>query len=284
MKRRLENEELIIKPDPNVCDIIPETFRARHSTEFYQGCKHILNIDKSLLEVMLKGDFPLFLKEHEERTFQHYYEKLASAIISQQISGSAAKSIKKRLMDNFGGRFPLYTDMHKHLSEPEKRQNVRICGFSARKMDYVESLTNYFFEREEEVAKLFQVGTDDEIVDHLTKNIKGVGPWTAKMFLLTGLARMDVFSAEDLGIARGFSNYLSDKPLLLEELKRTRVVAKRSKIKHKKLNWVIYDDDLLESYAARFAPYRSMLMFIFWRLGSTNVEAMAKTEKDFVNN
>ncbi|AQZ12316.1 MAG1 (YER142C) [Zygosaccharomyces parabailii] len=284
MKRPLDNDEQIIKPETDVSSMIPKSFTAKHSAAFNEACKHILSIDKSLLDIILKGDFPLFLKDREEYTLQHYYEKLASAIMSQQISGAAAKSIKRKLIDHFEGVFPSYAAMREQLSKPETRQDIKSCGFSARKLDYIESLTSYFFEKEDQIANLFSDGADDDIVEQLTKNIKGVGPWSAKMFLLTGLARMDVFSIEDLGIARGFSKYLSDKPLLVEELKRTRVAAKRSKIKHKKLNWIIYDDDLMESYATRFSPYRSVLMFIFWRLGSTNVDAMAKTEKDFVSN
>lgn len=263
--------------------IIPDEFLAKHSLEFCKACKHIIRIDKSLVEIILKGDFPLFLKQKDKVDFQFYYDKLASAIISQQISGTAAKSIKKRLMDLFGNRFPTFREMRHELVDPLKRQRIHTCGFSTRKMEYMESLTNYFYEKEESIKDLFASGTDDEIVEQLTKNIKGIGPWSSKMFLLTGLSRMDVFAPDDLGIARGFSKYLSDKPLLAEELKRDRLTVKRSKIKHKKLNWVIYDDDLMEKFAAQFSPYRSVLMFIFWRMAATNVEAMANSEKEFVN-
>lgn len=263
--------------------IIPDEFLAKHSLEFRKACKHIIRIDKSLVEIILKGDFPLFLNQKDKVDFQFYYDKLASAIISQQISGTAAKSIKKRLMDLFGNRFPTFKEMRHELDDPLKRQRIHTCGFSTRKMEYMESLTNYFYEKEDSIKDLFANGTDDEIVEQLTKNIKGIGPWSSKMFLLTGLSRMDVFAPDDLGIARGFSKYLSDKPLLAEELKRDRLTVKRSKIKHKKLNWIIYDDDLMEKFAAQFSPYRSVLMFIFWRMAATNVEAMANSEKEFVN-
>ncbi|GAV55653.1 hypothetical protein ZYGR_0AY00450 [Zygosaccharomyces rouxii] len=264
--------------------IIPDDFLEKHSFEFHKACDRVIRIDKSLAEIILKGDFPLFLKDRDQVDFKSYYDKLASAIISQQISGTAAKSIKKRLMDHFGNRFPAFKEMHSELVDPIKRQEIQACGFSARKMEYIESLTNYFCEKEDSIKDLFANGTDDEIVGQLTQNIKGIGPWSSKMFLLTGLARMDVFAPDDLGIARGFSKYLSDKPLLVEELKRDRLTIKRSKIKHKKLNWVIYDDDLMEKFAAQFSPYRSILMFIFWRMAATNVEAMANNEKEFINN
>lgn len=263
--------------------ILPDDFLEKHSLEFHKACRHIIGIDKSLVEIILKGDFPLFLKDKQQGNFQFCYDKLASAIISQQISGTAAKSIKKRLMDRFDNRFPGFREMHDELADVSKRQEIQKCGFSARKMEYIESLTNYFCEKEDSIKDLFANGTDDEIVEQLTKNVKGIGPWSSKMFLITGLSRMDVFAPDDLGIARGFSKYLSDKPLLVEELKRNRLSVKRSKIKHKKLNWVIYDDDLMEKFAAQFSPYRSVLMFVFWRMAATNVEAMANNEKEFIN-
>ncbi|GAV50859.1 hypothetical protein ZYGR_0AD00420 [Zygosaccharomyces rouxii] len=290
MKRPLETDGYDENDDEKeisggiVASVIPDEFLEKHSSEFHKACRHIMRIDKSLVEIILKGDFPLFLKDKREVDFQFYYDKLASAIISQQISGIAAKSIKKRLIDYFGGKFPAFGELHDELVDPIKRQKVQACGFSARKMEYLESLTNYFCEKENSIKDLFANGTDDEIVEQLTKNIKGIGPWSSKMFLLTGLSRMDVFAPDDLGIARGFSKYLSDKPLLVEELKRNRVAAKRSKIKHKKLNWVIYDDDLMEKFAAQFSPYRSVLMFILWRMAATNVEAMANNEKEFISN
>lgn len=104
------------------------------------------------------------------------------------------------------------------------------------------------------------------------------------MFLVTSLERMDVFAADDLGIARGCSKYLDCRPEILKELmsKRVQGKTKRSKIVHKKKNWKIYDEDIVEKCGEMFAPYRSIFMFILWRLSSTNIDALAKREKDFV--
>lgn len=285
MKRKLDDDNLDKADIGTVAAQLPKDFRQRHTKEFGEACDHILKVDNTLLEVITRHDFPLFLKkEQATQTIDHHFAKLASAIFSQQISGAAAKSIKNRFMTLFGGEFPSHKEVYAKLVDPVKRENVRGCGLSARKVLYLESLTEYFLNHEQEIEQLFsKEGNDDEIVAQLTKNIKGIGPWSANMFLITGLGRMNVFTSEDLGIARGCSNYLSDKQWLVEKLTLNRILAKRSKIKHKKLNWKIYDEDIVELCAERFAPFRTVLMFILWRLSSTNVEVMAKNETDFVN-
>ncbi|QLG71097.1 hypothetical protein HG535_0B01350 [Zygotorulaspora mrakii] len=293
MKRKLEENEdstNTIKEEgtdrvSNTVSIIPEEFREKHIKEFGDACDHILKIDGDLLDAITQNDFPLFLKKDQvPKDTDHYFTKLASAILAQQISGAAAKSIKKRFMDHFGGEFPSAMDVHHELSDTERRQEIRACGLSGRKMIYLESLTDYFVNHAEEILSLFETkGNDDEVIQELTENIKGIGKWSAKMFLVTGLERMDIFASEDLGIARGCSNYLGTRPWLVKELIKNRISVKRSKIKHKKLNWKIYDDDLVEACADRFSPYRTVLMFILWRLSSTNVDAMAKNEADFSN-
>ncbi|QLL32702.1 hypothetical protein HG536_0D02240 [Torulaspora globosa] len=283
LKRPLpdEDEELSSK----VTVELPKDFRDRHTVEFGLACDHILRVDPTLLEIITKQDFPLFLRrEQQPQTLAHHYAKLASAIISQQISGAAARSVKARLMKNFGSEFPTPLQMHEQLSNPAGREMIRACGLSGRKVTYLESLTEYFINNEEVIEKLFNSkGKDEEIVEQLTKNVKGIGRWTASMFLVSGLGSYDVFAVEDLGLARGCSNYLSDKPTLVAKLTASRIAVKKSKIKHKKMNWKIYDEDLIELCAERFAPYRTVLMFIFWRLASTNVEVLEKNETNFVS-
>lgn len=263
---------------------LPKEFRDRHTVEFGLACDHILRVDPTLLETITSRDFPLFLrKEQETQTLAHHYAKLASAIISQQISGAAARAVKAKLMRNFGGDFPTPLQMHEQLANPAGREMLRESGLSGRKVTYLESLTEYFINNEEMIEKLFNSkGNDEEIIEQLTK-IKGIGRWTVCMFLVSGLGSYDVFAVEDVGLARGCSKYLADKPTLVAKLTASRVAVKKSKIKHKKLNWKIYDEDLIELCAEQFAPYRTVLMFIFWRLASTNVEVLEKNETDFVS-
>ncbi|CAI4060618.1 hypothetical protein SKDZ_05G2200 [Saccharomyces kudriavzevii ZP591] len=263
---------------------LPEEYSARHEEKFNTACQYILGVDPSLLPFLKDNEFTLYSKKTQvSNTLEDYFTRLASTILSQQISGLAAKSIKARVVDLYGGTFPDYKVLFKDFKDPVKSAEIAKCGLSKRKIVYLESLAAYFAESDKDIEKLFgQEDNDEEVINSLVTNVKGIGPWSAKMFLISGLKRMDVFAPEDLGIARGFSRYLSDKPELEKELMRERGVVKKSKIKHKKYNWKIYDDDVMEKCSERFAPYRSVFMFILWRLSSTNTEAMMKAEKDFV--
>ena len=78
------------------------------------------------------------------------------------------------------------------------------------------------------------------MIESLVMNVKGIGLWSVKMFLIFGLKRMDVFVFEDLGIVRGFLKYFLDKLELEKELMCERKVVKKSKIKYKKYNWKIH--------------------------------------------
>ncbi|CCD23340.1 DNA-3-methyladenine glycosylase II NDAI_0B03050 [Naumovozyma dairenensis CBS 421] len=262
---------------------IPKEFALKHIEEFNKACQYIIKVDPTLLEPLLIHEAPLYLLTSEaDNTLQSYFARLASVIVAQQLSGHAAKSIKKKFIEHFDNKFPTYKDLYHDLKDDDERKQILACGLSQRKMTYLDSLTTYFYENEENIRKLFDgKDNDQEIIDELVKNIKGIGPWSAKMFLITGLRRFDVFAAEDLGIARGFSKYLSDKPELVKSLISTRGVIKKSKIKHKKVNWKIYDDDIMEKCAERFAPYRSVFMFILWRMSNTHLDAVIKNENDF---
>ena len=262
---------------------LPEQFARKHIDSFVTGCEHILDLDPSLYDIIVSKEFQLFLKK-EQPVFDlnHHFTKLASSILAQQISGAAANSIKQKVVSHFGDHFPSYQEVAKVFQDKEVEE-LRSCGLSARKVQYLESLATYFNDNEKEVEELLEQD-NDEIVTQLVANIKGIGPWSAKMFLVTSLERMDVFAPDDLGVARGCSRYLDSRPEVLKDLmsKRGDDKGKRSKITHKKKNWKIYDEDIVEKCGERFAPYQTIFMFVLWRLSSTDVDAMAKREKEFV--
>ncbi|SCU83628.1 LAME_0C05908g1_1 [Lachancea meyersii CBS 8951] len=259
---------------------LPKDFRQRHIDSFNKGCEAILDVDSTLYDTIITKDFSLFLqKEQPEMTLNHHFMKLASSILAQQISGAAANSIKQKVVNRFG-EFPSFNEMA-GLFKQGKSQELRECGLSARKVLYLESLANYFNDNEEDV-KILLTKDNDTIASELVSNIKGIGPWSAKMFLVTSMERMDIFAADDLGVARGCSKYLDSHPEILKDLMSKRgPIIKRSKIKHVKKNWKIYDEDIVEQCGELFAPYRTIFMFLMWRLSQTNVEVMAKRENDF---
>ncbi|CCF56527.1 hypothetical protein KAFR_0B02290 [Kazachstania africana CBS 2517] len=285
-----ENQLPVQVEDEPIRTELSEEFLKRHSDLFGEACAFITKVDPTLIETIEYSDFPLFKRpqdgEKSTLALQDYFVKLGGAIIGQQISNIAAKNIRGRFCDYFGGIFPSYKRLLETLAVPAQKAEVKACGLSARKLEYLESLASYFAENEEHITDLFHKGdeNDQEVVDDLVGGIKGIGPWTAKMFLVTGLKRFDVFAPEDVGVARGFSKYISMKdPKSVAKYNLNRKGVKKSKIKHKKTNWKIYDDDVMEEYAKIFSPYRTIFMFILWRLSGAHIDAMIKVEKEFTS-
>lgn len=262
---------------------LPADYLERHTKVFADGLHHILLVDPSLRNIILTSDFPLFLSSRHDdvNNMQELFLNLANSIISQQISGAAADSIKKKIMRVYNDKFPTYQELYS-LCLDKNEQMLRVCGLSRRKISYIKSLSDYFYNNEQALQILFSDPDDQKIEDELTKNIKGIGPWTAKMFLIIGLKRMNVFAVNDLGIAKGCSRYLDSRNDIVNQLVSNRVTIKKSRIKHKHKLWKIYDEDIIESCGFLFSPYRTIFMFILWRLSNTNLDAMIKNEKKFV--
>lgn len=274
-KRKREGDEIIE---------LAEEFLNKHTDSCIKGINHILSVDPSLNEIIECNPFTLFLKENEkDEMLNSYFTKLASSIIGQQISGNAAKNIKKRICDLFDGQFPDYKSLSLWLTDDTKKKLLKECGLSQRKLSYIESLTQYFFNKEDDIAELLSKEEDSIIVENLVSNVKGIGPWSAKMFLVTGLHRLNVFAADDLGVARGCSRYLIERPEILKQLQAKRTAIKKSKIKHKSFKWKIYDEDVVELCGKLFDPYRTLFMFILWRLSDTNVDVVMKNESEFIS-
>jgi DNA-3-methyladenine glycosylase II len=128
-----------------------------------------------------------------ERPLGDAFSVLVASIIGQQISGYAARAIGRRLADRFGGRMPSPEEL---LSiEP---QSLREVGLSGRKIEYLRSLAQHIIDGSLQVEKLQNL--DDEAVRDQVTSVKGIGRWTADMFLLINLERPDVLPSGDLGI------------------------------------------------------------------------------------
>ncbi len=126
-----------------------------------------------------------------------YFKKLCREIIGQQLAGKAAEAIT--------GRFEkLFTKVGiepKNILEV-KEQDLRNIGMSWAKVRYVRNLAEGVNSGEVNLAGLPKL-KDEEVIAELIK-VKGVGRWTAEMFLIFTLGREDVFSFGDLGLFRGF--------------------------------------------------------------------------------
>ena len=121
------------------------------------------------------------------------FSVLVYSIIGQQISGFAARAIAGRLTDRFGGRMPSPAELL--ALDPVDLKSV---GLSSRKVEYIRSLAEHIISGELQVDHLDKL-SDDEVRAQITAS-RGLGRWTADMFLLINLERPDVLPIGDLGI------------------------------------------------------------------------------------
>jgi len=168
-----------------------------------ESIKH-LSRDKHLGK-FIRNYGPLkFRRKHTQEPFQ----ALCESIIYQQISNSAATSILRRFVALFPNTtFPSPEDVIKI-----KTEKLRGAGLSGQKAAYLKDLAAKFKDGTIN-PKLFSTMSDAEIIEHVVA-VKGIGEWTAHMFLMFTLARPDVLPTGDLGIQKGFQKLfgLKKKP------------------------------------------------------------------------
>ena len=121
---------------------------------------------------------------------------LLYSIVGQQISGYAARAIAGRFIDHFGGRMPSPAEL---LATETK--TLRTVGLSGRKVEYVRSLAEHVISGELQIDRLDKL-SDDEVREQITSS-RGLGRWSADMFLLISLQRPDILPISDLGIRSG---------------------------------------------------------------------------------
>ncbi len=129
------------------------------------------------------------LKPHRD-----YFHTLVCSIISQQISVKAAESIERKLLSTIGGSFD-----PKRLARLTTAR-FRQAGVSPQKMGYLKDLSRRWITGEVEHSRFARL-SDEEVIAELVK-VKGIGRWTAEMFLIFSLCRLDVLPVADLGFQR----------------------------------------------------------------------------------
>ena len=127
---------------------------------------------------------------------EDHYGALVRAIVGQQLSTKAARAIYKRLTDRFGGRTP--TPEEVLADDPEELKAA--AGLSRAKVRFLRSLAEHVLDGSLELPRLNQL-SDEEVIAELVA-VKGLGVWTAHMFLMFHLGRPDVLPVGDLGIRR----------------------------------------------------------------------------------
>lgn len=160
------------------------------------------------------------------------YGALVRAIVGQQLSTKAARTIYGRLTDLYDGRTPLPPELI--ATDPETLRGV---GLSNAKAAYLRDLAECIEDDDLHLEMLSEL-PDDEVVAELIR-VKGLGRWTAEMFLMFHLGRPDVLPVGDLGIRKAAMLTYG-----LEEMP---------------------DPETLERLAERWRPYRSLACLYLWR-------------------
>lgn len=159
-----------------------------------------LKKDPKLAKIIKKvGDYNVKITKNR-------YQSLVEAIIAQQLSGSATESILKKFKKLFKSKFPKPVEV---IKTPDSK--IRSTGLSKMKIMYIKDLSKKIQSKKLNM-KIISTKSDEYIVEHLT-DVKGIGRWTAEMFLIFSLGRLDVLPVGDLGLKKGIQLMYSLKEL-----------------------------------------------------------------------
>ena len=157
-----------------------------------RGTRHLRRKDPVMRE-LIKRVGKLDLEARRRGRPADAYGALVRSIVGQQLSTKAARTIYERMTQLFDGGTP--TPRQLLDADPDA---IRAAGLSRPKIAYLRSLAEHVLSGELELDRLDQL-SDDEIVAELTA-VKGLGVWTAHMFLIFHLSRPDVMPVGDLGV------------------------------------------------------------------------------------
>lgn len=237
-----------------------------------EACAHLIKVDPRMRPLIAKHHCRIFSPEGLAEQIDPF-ESLCSSIISQQVSGAAAKSIKARFVALFNpppdARAPSAAAADITTTTPTfptpsavaatPLPTLRTAGLSQRKAEYLQGLAAKFAAGEL-TAQMLADAPYEEVLARLTA-VRGLGKWTVEMFACFALKRMDVFSTGDLGVQRGMAAFVG------------RDVA-RLKAKGGGGKWKYMAEKEMEELSARFSPYRSVFMWYMWRVEETDVSTM----------
>lgn len=155
-----------------------------------QAVAHLASRD-AVLAPLIERYGPCDIQPHRD-----YYTSLVTEIIGQQLSTKAARAIRQRFVDSFGGTFPSPQAI---LSKSP--EDLRATGLSWAKARYIHDLAQHVLDGKVKFDHLDSL-SNEEIIKELT-DVKGVGEWTVHMFLMFCMGRLDVLAHGDLGIKNG---------------------------------------------------------------------------------
>ena len=192
------------------------------------ACKHLVKRDRVMRKLI-----PRF-SEGQLESRGDAFTTLARSIVGQQISVKAAQSVWDRLIALTSG--PSCRLSPKAVLDLDAPQ-IRAAGLSARKVEYLCDLAEHF--RSGSVSPARWHDMDDEAIIEELVGIRGIGRWTAEMFLIFHLLRPNVLPLDDVGLIKGISvNYFSGEPVSRAEAREV---------------------------GDAWAPYRSVATWYIWR-------------------
>lgn len=162
------------------------------------------------------------------------WDALTRAIVYQQLHGNAARAIHARVCAlGARGRFPTAA----RLADLDD-ESLRACGLSAAKLAALRDLARHVLDRRLPITRLARL-SDDEVIERISQ-VRGLGRWSAQMFLMTHLGRLDVMPSGDLGVREGVRllDALDERPSPKE----------------------------VEERGERWRPLRSVASWYLWRL------------------
>jgi len=189
-----------------------------------KGKVYLSNKDKVLKRIIQK-----FPNESLKLNPDHYHA-LLNSIIGQQISVSAANAINNRF-------FKLHRNITPNTVLRLDRTSLKTCGLSKQKIKYIRNISHFFLKNKDFIKNLDLVD-DLEIKEKLIL-VKGIGNWTAEMFLLFSLGSSNIFPIGDLGFIKAISKeYKKNIPI---------------------------DKSYLKRLEKRWSPYSSIATWYLWR-------------------
>jgi DNA-3-methyladenine glycosylase II len=201
--------------------------------ELRQAEEHLIKNDKQLAPV-IRSSGPCRIKPHTD-----HYGELVGSIVGQQLSSIAAGAIWRRLLELFDGKMPAPEQLIKVDDE-----KLRAVGLSRPKIRYVKDLATHVLDGRLDLDHISTM-PNEQLIEQLTA-VKGLGEWSAHMFMMFGLGRLDILPTGDLGIRKAMMKLyglkeLPDPPTMI-------TIASRN-------NW---------------HPYESVASWYLWQLLDNN--------------
>ena len=190
-----------------------------------QACRELIKQDRILKKLIPKYGSGFLVTRGDA------FNTLARAIVGQQISVAAAQSVWNRVLATAKKKVNPKNILALSVEE------LRSAGLSGRKVEYIRDLADHFHSGRLHASQWKDM--DDESVIKELSDIRGIGRWTAEMFLIFNLVRPNILPLDDVGLIRAISiNYFSGEPVSRHEAREV---------------------------AANWAPWRTVATWYMWR-------------------